>query len=200
VHQPDRPGADDEDGVSQDDAVLALAVDDAGEGLGQGGLHVREAIRDAEQEPALDADGRDEHVLGEAAVEAVAEGDATLAEVLVAAVAEAAGETGDAGWGGHAVAHLHVRVPLRARADVDDGGGDLVPEDARRDDSPGLAPGVDAQVGAADGARGHLEEDFARTGDRAGHVPELHLAWPQEHRRPHRFAAHTHSLPPLLER
>ena len=148
------------------------AVADEARAQQRGGLVVREAVRDREAEPLVG-----HRVLGEAAVD-VAAGEARAgAEVLAAAAA---------------VRALAARPSEPRDADTPavrlDAGDDLVAEDARRMRDVDLAV-EEVQVGAADAAGEHPQQELART--RLGHG---HLREPQwradalEEHRPHAAA------------
>ena len=136
------------------------------------GLVVGEAVRDREAEPLVG-----HGVLGEAAVD-VAAGEARPGTEVLAAAA--------------AVRALAARPPEPRDADAPavrlDAGDDLMSEDARRMRDLDL-PVEEVQVGAADAAGEHPQQELART--RLGHG---HLREPQrradalEEHRPHAAA------------
>ncbi len=179
-------------GVVADDAdqPQAAVADDAGAEQ-RSCRHRRHAGRETVDEP-----GRRHRVLGEAAVDVPAGEQRVLAEVLLAARAEPAGPVGlvqprhaDAVAGGE-----RRRARLAARSDELRAGperhhlaDDLVSGDDGRAVRRQLAL-QDVQVGAADAAGQHPQEDLART--RLGHrqldEPERRLRRGSRRRQLHR--------------
>jgi hypothetical protein len=112
--------------------------------------------------------GADEDVFGIAAVDGVAGEDGVVAEVFFAAAAEGAGAVGSADPGD---ADAHVVGAIRGGAG-DDLADDLMAEDERPVEEAEVALG-DVEVGAADSAGKHAEEDMALGEDGDGDFFQL---------------------------
>ena len=156
-HQADGAGAVHHHGVAQFDAGLGHSVHDGGQRLQRGGVGEVEVVGQLVG-VAGDDRGRDDHLLGERAVEEFE----VLAEALAVADARPAVPARHGVGGGHAVADGEL---VDAVADRGDDAGELVAESRWQGGEQLRVPApVGLQVGAAGGGRPDLDEYLTRCG------------------------------------
>jgi hypothetical protein len=166
--QAHRPGADQQDVLAEDRAYAAQAVNRARQRLDEGTLLVVHAVREAVRVGRRDGD-----VLGEGAVDGVADRVPVRAQVAAARLTR------------RAVPAEKRRVdrdpfpaaPFVSRAvtERDDAAGELVARNDRVRRGRELTVG-DVQVGAADAARPHLHDQLAVPRHRVGDLGHLQFA------------------------
>ncbi len=168
----DRARAYDHYVVTGLDAGELLAVDHAGERLGDGGLREADTGRDAIDAASREDSGRDAQVPGERAVVVVAEGFPVTAHAVVTLTTVAAPAAADRGRYLNPVA----RSPLvRVLAGLGDFPGDLMSQNARRLEAV-AAVRDDLQVGAAQRAGPDPDRDLAASRHRLWRVLEPQVA------------------------
>jgi hypothetical protein len=159
VENPYRPRAQNQDHVVKPHPRAPLAVDAAGERLGQRQLLGGQVFPRHEQTARLDGVGGDLHILAQAPLDLVAHGPEVLADVLLVALAIEAPQARYPRVHGHRSAHLKTSdVP----AHLGDVAGQLVAEDGGGMYAGGLLPAQDAQVGAAHRVGPHLHQNLVR--------------------------------------
>ena len=145
VHDADRPGADDRDGVLQADAKTGVRIHAATERLGERHLVVRDVGGDFEKIALPHCGCRHAHERRESTVVVVAHRGAMRGEILPPHLHVAVAAIHDDDIHHHAVADFYVRL---RRARLHDCGAKLMAEDARRNDLP-VAVAIGAEVRAA---------------------------------------------------
>ena len=166
-HQPDRPGADDED-VLAEDRERERGVDRVAERVED-----RLATSAVDPRPVVpDVRHRQHDLLGERAVAAHAQPDRVRAEVPAAGPAVAAAAADDVALAADDVADCEV---VDVAAELEDLADELVADDERRPDRL-LGPGVpvgDVEVGAADAGLQDADPDVVDAHRRLRHVAQL---------------------------
>jgi len=161
--QADGAGAEDDDGLAGMSARLFEAADDAGKGFGEGCVFERDGFGNLEGILFDDA-CRDAKELG---VGAVVE-EEVVAEVLLVVAAEETGVARRGVEGKHTVAESKSGSAV---ADLDDGSGELVAEEAVGGEHFGVvAAAVDLEVGTAGEGRAYAQDQLARARDGDGDV------------------------------
>lgn len=153
-HEADGAGAEDEEVLSGVESEVVDALDDAGEGFGEGGVGERGGIGDAMQVP-LGNPGRDHDGLCVGAVEE----EQVVAEVGLVASAGRAHAAGGGVGGDDTIADVPVGG---CGVDFGDRAGELMAEGAGRGEHPGVvAASEDLEVGAAGEGGADPDADFA---------------------------------------
>ena len=163
----DRAGSEDDHAVAGFDAgVLHDGVIGDAAGFGEAGLFEGEGVGYCVQDALRDAD-----ILGHRAVDAVAEALAGRVEVVEPAAGHRVVRRDDrGGLADHAVAFLPAFDLL---AQLDDAAGELVAEDDRVVDRPGMVGGPLVEVAAADADVGDFEQDVFFTDDGSGDLADI---------------------------
>jgi hypothetical protein len=157
---------------------LFEAAQDAGQGFGEGGVLEGDGVGDREGVFFDDACGdADELGVGTVVEEEV------VAEVLLAVEAE---EAGVAGCGVEREDAVAEGEPGDAFADLDDGSGDLVAEEAVEGEHLGvIAAAVDFEVGAAGEGGADAQDELAGAGGGDGHVLDAQVFLAAKNGGPH---------------
>lgn len=152
-HEPDRTGAEHEQMFGGFELEIAQALDNAGQGFGEGRFSKRDVGGDREQVSGDDP-GRDHNGFGVGAVQE----EEVIAEVGLSDAAWMAGKAGG-GIGGNDPGADGPTAGLRM--DLGDDAGEFVSEGAGRGEHPGvITAAIDLEIGAAGEGGLDAEADF----------------------------------------
>ncbi len=162
-HEAERAAADDGDGVAGMGAGIFESMDGAGERLSERGVLQRNVVGNVKRVLGDDARGDADELSVGAVVE-----EQIVAEILLAVLAEVTLAAGSGIQRHHAAA---VGETFNSLACLDDGSGQLVAEEGRRDDHAGMvAAAKDFQVCSASEGSADANNQLAGGGPRNRHV------------------------------
>src|ERR1700674_5165598 len=166
-HEPDRPGAGDQDGL-QTDVTDRNSVDCVAERVEDGGPFIRHAGIELPDVALGHGD-----VVGETAVAIHADHFDGGADVRLTRATQETGAVRDVAFGRHALADAHA---ANGGADRGDDAHEFMPDDQRRAQAVlrPRVPGPDVRVGAADAGLEHADEHVVGTDRGNRHFAQSH--------------------------
>src|ERR1700674_3826502 len=166
-HEPDRPGAGDQDGL-QTDVTDRNSVDRVADRVEDGGPFIRHAGIELPDVALGHGD-----VVGETAVAIHADHFDGGADVRLTRATQETGAVRDVAFGRHALADAHA---ANGGADRGDDAHEFMPDDQRRAQAVlrPRVPGPDVRVGAADAGLEHADEHVVGTDRGNRHFAQSH--------------------------